>query len=623
MSALTQSRPVQVRYARASAVDVAEQGATLALALDTSRGHVGVRGRVKDAALVRDALVTLAAIRDSDLRYQGRDRAAYLAFLMKKGKKANAQIWAAQKSFLEGQFSEAPRDTGILDPVLTVHPDEVSFEVFSKDESTYARLCFDNALFENREAAHGTACVDLSPSVLAPLTRLPGYRPLTLSAHTDSEHAGASSPVDRSWDLPLPWLRGFLQVQSAAVLPAATATLSPMDLYNVLYALRMRRAKVPPRGLRFELIPGQRPRIVVEPWEIVLEGHGPVVEGRTARVVRMYGRQRLMLLQRVLPYAQHMKVQLVGPGLPSFFSLDLGQASLTMALSGWTESSWSSAAAFDALMPSSSQGTGLADQVHALLSARGPTPFADLVTQTRAAPADVRAATQLLSLRGRALFDVAREVYRPRDLFREPLDEGELRFGSPREAQAHRLLSQPGVDGEAPVRLTKVHERMGEGVEISGEVVDGESRRTLLPRFLMDAEGRVREASCTCPAVRRSGIKEGPCEHMIALRLAYGRKRAADEALRDTPEGRQLIRAETRTYLRRDAGGAAVTWRVSLDDKIVFVQSSQSPTTGKNEHHEKSHSQRLWFDTDQAARDAYFARLESLESQGFVNADSA
>src|ERR1043166_6231023 len=135
MSAQTQSRPVQVRYAKESAVAVDDKGATLALSLDTGRGNVGVRGAVKDAALVRDALVTLASIRESDLRYKGRDRAAYLAFLMKKGKKANAQIWAAQKAFLEGQYGVAAKDPGILDPVLSVHPDEVSAEVFSRNDS--------------------------------------------------------------------------------------------------------------------------------------------------------------------------------------------------------------------------------------------------------------------------------------------------------------------------------------------------------------------------------------------------------------------------------------------------------------------------------------------------------
>jgi uncharacterized Zn finger protein len=131
----------------------------------------------------------------------------------------------------------------------------------------------------------------------------------------------------------------------------------------------------------------------------------------------------------------------------------------------------------------------------------------------------------------------------------------------------------------------------------------------------MDLEGRVAEASCTCPTYRRSGLREGPCEHMIALRLAYARKRAEEDALRQTAEGRQLIRAETRTYVRREDSGLETVYRVSLDDRVVYVQWGLR--TGSARH------QRIWFDTDREARDAYFRRLEELATEGFVDADAA
>jgi hypothetical protein len=91
--------------------------------------------------------MTAAAILESDLRYKGKDRTAYLAYLMKKGKKATAAIWEAQKAFLDNALSDDTKKTSALDPVLTVHPDEVSIEVFSRDESAYARLAFSNDLF--------------------------------------------------------------------------------------------------------------------------------------------------------------------------------------------------------------------------------------------------------------------------------------------------------------------------------------------------------------------------------------------------------------------------------------------------------------------------------------------
>ncbi|AUX30278.1 MULTISPECIES: SWIM zinc finger family protein [Sorangium] len=619
------ARPILLRYAAPSELAAAPLQSSVRLSLDSARGPVGVRGTLRDAALFRDAMATLATLLESDLRYKGRDRTAYLAYLMKQGKKATAAIWEAQKAYLEGALGggaagqgdgspDVRKPAGALDPVLTVHPDEVAIEVFSRDESAYARLAFSSDLFEGREAAHGTAFVDLSPRIVEQIDRLRVYTKVELDAGA-SHAAPATSPasIERSLEVPATWLRGFLQVQSAATLPAVSCELAPIDLYNALFVLRTRKAKKPPRGLRFELVPGKPPRLILEPWEILLEGHGPPYEG-PPRVVRTFGRQRLLALTRLLPHVRSARAELRGPGLPVFWVLDLGRATLTVALTGWTDASWASAASFDALMPRDGErGAGaldaLAGRQRALLRERGPLPLAALASGASAE--DARAALQLECLRGRVLYDVARRVYRPRELFAEPVDEREIRYGSPREAAAHRLLAAPGA-----VRPTKVHEIAGEGTEIHGEVADREAHRGFSPRFTVDLEGRVSDAWCSCPAFRRSGLREGPCEHMIALRVAYARERAAQDAQRKTAEGRALIRAETRTYVRREASGAEVVYRVSLDDRVVHLSWG---TRGKDD----PRHQRIWFDTDGEARDAYFKRLDALTSSGFVDAEAS
>jgi hypothetical protein len=379
-----------------------------------------------------------------------------------------------------------------------------------------------------------------------------------------------------------------------------------------LFALRTRKAKQSSRALRFELVPGVPPRMVLEPWEIVLEGHGPAYDGPAPRVVRTFGRQRLLNLARILPYAKSVRVQLVGPGLPTFWVIDLGIASLTLALTGWSESGWSSAASFDALMPATRAGD-LASTVRALLNTKGPLSLAEIAKTTEKPTADLRAALQLECLRGRVLYDLAKSEYRPRDLLVEPIDEGKIRYGSDREARAHRLLGD-GTKGEGEVKLTKIHEIAGEGTEISGEVIDREAHRTFSPKFTLDLEARTHDAWCNCSLFRRSGMREGPCEHMIALRLTYARKRAEAEALRLTPEGRKLIRAETRTYVRREPTGGETVYRVSLDGRSV--QMRWGPRK------EDPRQQKLWFDTDREALTAYFGRLEELSQQGFIDADA-
>lgn len=596
-------RDVKVQYAGPSALVAQEGRAQVNLALDASRGQVGLRGTVKSPALFRDALMAAFDVLGSDLRYKRKDLAVYLAYLTKQGKKANKEIWEAQKAFLEQQLGNEEKPQQVLEPVLTVSPDEMSLEVFSRDESSYARLSLPSAIFEGRQAAHGSSTLSVDEQFIARFERMRSWQPVALDAGSTPAPAAAQTR-----QVPWAWLRNFVQVQSAATLPAAVAELAPIDLYNLLFVLRTRAARKPPRGIRFELVPGAQPRIVIEPFDIVLECHGAPYAGKTPRVVRIFGRQRLLSLTRALPHVKTAKVHLMGAGLPVFWALDFGadKGSLTVGFTGWTDSGWSSASAFDALMPPASAEL-LAERAYAHLLKHGPTPFDGMVRELGAPAKDVRAALQLECLKGRTLFDLVKGEYRPRQLLDAPIDVSLIRYGGEREKLAHRLLD--GTKGA--VRLTKVHDLGSEGTELSGEVEDLEARRIFNPSFTLDPEGRVRGAGCTCLHFKRAGLREGPCEHLLALRIFHQRRLLHDEELRQTAEGRALIRAETRTFVRRQTGKELV-YRVSLDDKLVRVM--WGPRS------EEPRQQRTWFDTDSQARDAYFARLDSLTKDGFIDA---
>lgn len=607
-------RVVLLKYPSPSEVASTPRDSRIRLALDAGRADVGFTGRVTNPELFRDALLCAIDLRDSDLRYRGRDRTAYLAYLMKQGKKASAAIWEAQKSFLDAQYSDDTTRPRGLDPVLTVDPDELSLEVFSRDESAWARLAFDNGMFADRTAACGTAACDLPDAVVQRILRIRTYQPLELEAGTGL----AGAPAPREIDLPDEWLRGFLQVQSAATLPAAVAQLRAIDLYDVLYTLRVKKAKQAPRALRFELVPGQRPRMILEPWEIAIECHGEPYRGSSPRVARVFGRQRLLALGRALPHLKSARVHLLGAGLPSFWVLDLGAVRLTVALTSWSESKWAGASSFDALMPG---GEGAdATRAVAVLQAQGPSSLAAVATQLGVRPEEARVVLQRACLRGQVLFDVDRQVYRPRALLSEPVDDGAIRYGSPREALAHRLLGDGKTRAVGDVRVTKLHVIVGEGMEVEGEIRDQQLQRTFSPRFALDLEGQVGEAWCNCATYLRSGLREGPCEHMIALYIHQKREAAEAERLRTTPEGRLMVRAETRTLQRREIDGGQTSHRLSLDDRVVRIVSQDAPPgqpLGDARH------QRTWFDSDAEAREAYFSRLDTLAGQGFIDTDAA
>jgi hypothetical protein len=68
-------------------------------------------------------------------------------------------------------------------------------------------------------------------------------------------------------------------------------------------------------------------------------------------VIRVWGRRRIHILERLIPLARKFTVHLLGSGLPSFYIADLGNMSFTLGLSGWTATDWSQSGNFDLMTP--------------------------------------------------------------------------------------------------------------------------------------------------------------------------------------------------------------------------------------------------------------------------------
>ena len=65
----------------------------------------------------------------------------------------------------------------IFYPVITVHPDEVFFECFSVDESTYGRLGASYEVLQNiNEFACGTTNVDYSAALYDEFQKIRSYK---------------------------------------------------------------------------------------------------------------------------------------------------------------------------------------------------------------------------------------------------------------------------------------------------------------------------------------------------------------------------------------------------------------------------------------------------------------
>ena len=347
-------------YAGASRVATTGDVATVRLFGNLDRPPVRFDGRIKNPLRVREALSALYAVVGSDYRYIPKDRTAYLAYLRLKRETAGQSVWQAQQAYFAWLLRNDPLAYCILDPVVTVHPDQVMFEVFGKDESTYACLALRRDAFEEvGEAAHGSTNIDFSPALFDSVQQMRSYRATRFQVGREAVAVATETQpavIEKQIQVPDSWLRGFLQVQSASTLPFDHARLTPVDLYNALRHLRMHAdQKGKRRGLRFELIPGDQPRIVLEPWETVLQTTGEVFRGSAARVIRVWGRRRLATIRRLLPFVESVDVYLLGSGLPSFWVFRSGDMTLTLGLTGFTSANWSQALGFDLLLPRKTQ----------------------------------------------------------------------------------------------------------------------------------------------------------------------------------------------------------------------------------------------------------------------------
>ena len=176
-------------------------------------------------------MAALYAIVASDFRYVPKDRTAYVAYSRMRREASGLNAWQSQRAYFSWLLQNDPTAFVILDPVITVHPDQVLFEVFSKDEGAYAKLGVDRDAFEHiDQPAFGTTNVNFSQSLYLGLQQMRSYRETRLSIGQEGVKfatAKVGEVLEKQIRVPDTWLRGFLQVQSSAALPRNRFDLAP------------------------------------------------------------------------------------------------------------------------------------------------------------------------------------------------------------------------------------------------------------------------------------------------------------------------------------------------------------------------------------------------------------
>ncbi|MDB5388163.1 MAG: hypothetical protein JWM11_3809 [Planctomycetaceae bacterium] len=534
-------------YGRRSSIVREPAGLAISLSPNLRRDRVSFNGTLRSPLRFREAISALHDVVINDMRYKPRDKSDYEAYLAQEkereraihqtvARETKAQIEARRKQpipvGLEADFRQSrtlywkardqysnylsrhdPELWRMLvpcDPVITVAPDVLFFECFSVDESSYGCLTVARDAFTTeQDVALGTTNVDYSWSLYEHFQNLRSYRetkflvdPAGFEVHTTEAEGYREEKID----LPSSWLRGFMQLQSAMSLPMRRVPVSREGLYNVVAWLKRHKAARSPRAVRFELNPGQPVAIVLEPWEKRITLHSTPYAGPRAETIRVWGRDRLRVLARLLPLAEGADVYLLGTGLPSFWVVRMGEMQLTLGLSGWTTNDWTSASALDQLAPPGTVDEATLTQIASVFRSDTSQSFEQLREHTNLAPPNLLAGLNRLALLGQVIHDLPAGVYRWRQVMPTPLTNEQI---GPENVET--------VEGRELLRRNRVKVTRDEQTPSGLRLLAGQAENRPV-ELLLNGDGHMVRGKCTCSHHFTGGLRRGPCRHLQALR---------------------------------------------------------------------------------------------------------
>ncbi|MFO0592548.1 MAG: SWIM zinc finger family protein [Polyangiaceae bacterium] len=560
------------RYLGKSGVSQSASGASVHFSPNLAREKVFFDSELSYPLRFREAMSALHDVVIGDLRFEKKDKTAYEAFkaerlreeqeirkkltgeaekrelakvqnrpmppgLQRDFQKMHRLYWDARIRWaneLSRNDPELFRHLVPCDPVVTVAPDTVFFECFSKDESAYGCLLVDRNALKDRASGLGTTNVDYSIALYDHFQTLRTYRPTRLLVDPMGFEVSVEGNEDyreEKIDLPPSWLRGFGQLQATMTLPSRRVELPVETVYSILAYLKNHREKTGPRSLRFVLTPGKPPSIVLDPWGVTLESKGPAIDdgallpgqgssgagpyrsaparaaGQPSEEIKVWGRRRLFALARVLPLCDRVEVRLFGSGMPSVWIAHLGEMRFVLALSGWTANDWTSGGNLQLLRNVAVAEPRVTSAVAARLEEDRILHVGALATATSAPETSVLASLFQLSTEGQVVYDFVADRFRYRPILPVALSEAVLGPEHPELANGRRMAAENAVRVQREEALAGGRRLYVFKVqETSCEVV-------------IDADLAFKKAKCTCSYFHKGGLRAGPCRHLIAFRL--------------------------------------------------------------------------------------------------------
>lgn len=400
----------------------------------------------------------------------------------------------------------------VLDPVITVHPDQVSFEAFSVDESIYGCLAIDMAEFElNHQPQLGTTNIDFSARLATEMERFRTYTDVELSVNPEGftvDTGVTPEHLEKKIDLPETWMKGFNQVSSAANLGGVEIDLEPVDFYDICCFLRRHKAHKSPRYMKWVLKKNQPVKIVFEPFgkELVLRS---IYQGDKDREEKIWGRRRWLVAEKLLGLAKSFKVKLLGFGMPQFIIADLGGMKMTIGFSAWTANDWVKGTAFNIM--NGFIGDGNYQKVYDLMKQERVMTMEQIHQKlSDQGKSKTISGVGALLKRGEGYYDAVNQMIRFRRLYSQPIPK-ELYETTDMEYQVKELVDQ-GME-HFRVMLSENGDYL-----FTNSYLIKKGRGLLETSITIDQDGQISRLGCDCREFKQGPRNiSAPCAHILAL----------------------------------------------------------------------------------------------------------
>lgn len=553
---------VGYKYASPSRCTQVNNQATLGLSPDLSRDEkVSFCGKLNHPLLFRDAMLMLREIVISDTGKKQKERTDYFTWLneeIERRVKAHKEYMPHVREDLQKQIDSCDSELSskkneinqllniqrnlkkqidqydawrdyykierdfwkfikdrdydlwfVLDPVITVHKDQVSFEAFSVDESIYGCLSVSMDEFDLLQTPKlGTTNIDFSAKLEKEMQRFRSYTDVTLSVNPEGftiDNDIVPEYIEKKIDLPETWIKGFNQVSSAAALSGIELELSPSDMYDICAFLRKHKEKKSPRYMKWILEPGQRVQIVFEPFGTILTLNA-IYQGHQRREEKIWGRRRWLVVEKLIPLSKAFYVRILGFGMPQFIRADMGTMQMTVGFSSWSSNDWVKGTAFNIM--AGFTGEGCYKDIYKLMKDKRCLSMEEISAHLPGQKNDkIKSGIGMLFRRGEGYFDIINDKVRFRHLCNAPIPE--------------ELYEVSGIETDVQKYSKFTFDNMKVRYSHKQEFIFTTIYNSDSTEIVIDQDGQITKINCSCRQFKRGerNLSE-PCAHILALYVA-------------------------------------------------------------------------------------------------------